>query len=68
MKDNIFTKIVRKELPADIIYENDYVIAFKDINRFLKSKMLRIFKSDKGRKFSGLNNVLVNRHFFKTAH
>jgi histidine triad (HIT) family protein len=32
MEDNIFAKIVKKELPADIIYENDYVVAFKDIN------------------------------------
>ncbi len=32
MQDCIFCKIVNKEIPAEIIYENDKVIAFKDIN------------------------------------
>lgn len=27
----IFTKIINREIPADIVYEDDYVIAFKDI-------------------------------------
>ncbi len=30
--DCIFCKIVKKEIPAEIIYEDDKVIAFKDIN------------------------------------
>ncbi len=30
--ENIFNKIINKEIKADIIYENDKVIAFKDIN------------------------------------
>lgn len=29
---SIFTKIINREIPADIVYENDKVIAFKDIN------------------------------------
>lgn len=28
----IFTKIINREIPASIIYEDDLVIAFKDIN------------------------------------
>lgn len=28
----LFCKIVSKEIPADIVYENDKVVAFKDIN------------------------------------
>lgn len=28
----IFTKIINKEIPASIVFENDKVIAFKDIN------------------------------------
>ena len=28
----MFTKIVNREIPADIIYEDDEIIAFKDIN------------------------------------
>lgn len=29
---SIFTKIIDREIPASIVYENDSVIAFKDIN------------------------------------
>jgi diadenosine tetraphosphate (Ap4A) HIT family hydrolase len=29
--DTIFGKIIRREIPADIVYENDDVIAFRDI-------------------------------------
>ena len=32
MPDTIFTKIIRKEIPADILYEDDQVLAFRDIN------------------------------------
>lgn len=28
----LFTKIINREIPADIVFENDYVLAFKDIN------------------------------------
>lgn len=31
MKDCIFCKIIKKEIPADIVYEDDEIIAFKDI-------------------------------------
>lgn len=27
----IFSKIINKEIPADIVYESDYVLAFNDI-------------------------------------
>ena len=30
--ENIFNKIINKEIKADIVLENDKVIAFKDIN------------------------------------
>lgn len=30
LMDTIFGKIIRRELPADIIYEDDDIIAFKD--------------------------------------
>lgn len=32
MSDTIFGKIVRREIPADIVYENDEVLAFRDLN------------------------------------
>ncbi len=30
-KDNIFAKILRKEIPANIVFENDFVMAFEDV-------------------------------------
>ncbi|MBE2280596.1 MAG: histidine triad nucleotide-binding protein [Ignavibacteriaceae bacterium] len=32
MAETIFTKIIRKEIPAQIVYETDSILAFKDIN------------------------------------
>ena len=31
-ENNIFAKILRKEIPSECVYENDDVYAFKDIN------------------------------------
>ncbi len=31
MQDCIFCKIVNKEIPAEVVYENDAVLVFKDI-------------------------------------
>ena len=32
MADTIFSKIIRKEIPADIVFESDDILAFRDIN------------------------------------
>jgi histidine triad (HIT) family protein len=32
MGDTIFGKIIRHEIPADIVYETDDVLAFRDLN------------------------------------
>jgi histidine triad (HIT) family protein len=32
MEETIFSKIIKRELPADIVYENEYVVAFLDIS------------------------------------
>lgn len=32
MSETIFSKIIRREIPADIVFENDRVLAFRDIN------------------------------------
>ncbi len=32
MSDTIFSKIIRREIPADIVYEDDDVLAFRDLN------------------------------------
>ena len=32
MPDTIFAQIIRRELPADIVYEDDEILAFRDIS------------------------------------
>ena len=32
MANSIFTKIIKREIPADIVFENEEIIAIKDIN------------------------------------
>ena len=32
MEDCIFCKIIKKEIPSEIVYEDERVIAFKDVN------------------------------------
>ena len=43
--DTIFKKIINKELPADILFENDNVLAFRDINPQAPTHFLIIPKS-----------------------
>ena len=31
-EQTIFDRLLKKEIPADIIYEDDYVVSFRDIN------------------------------------
>jgi len=42
---NIFSKILKKEIPADVIYEDENVLAFKDINPQAPIHILIIPKS-----------------------
>lgn len=32
MSDDLFLKIIEREIPADIVFENDEMLAFRDIN------------------------------------
>ena len=32
MAETIFSKIIKRELPADIVYEDDEVLAFRDVS------------------------------------
>ena len=45
-KNNIFAKILRKEIPCRKIFENDYVLSFYDINPQKKIHALVIPKGD----------------------
>lgn len=44
MKETIFSKIINKEVPAEIIYEDDLAIAFKDVNPKAPAHLLVIPK------------------------
>jgi|TARA_B110000967_G_C18725284_1_gene479780 histidine triad (HIT) family protein len=45
-KQNIFAKILRKEIPCKKIYENDYVLAFHDVTPQKKIHVLLIPKGE----------------------
>lgn len=44
MQDSIFTKIIKKEVPAHIIYEDDKTLAFLDIFPIVRGHVLVIPK------------------------
>lgn len=41
-EETIFSKIIRKEIPADVLYQDDLVTAFRDINPRAPSHILII--------------------------
>jgi len=44
MSETIFSKIIRREIPANIVYEDDQAIAFKDVNPVAPTHILVIPK------------------------
>ena len=44
MNETIFSKIIRREIPADIVYEDDLTLAFRDINAQAPTHILVIPK------------------------
>ena len=53
MADSIFDRIIRREIPADIVFENDELIAFRDIAPQAPVHVLFVPKHD----FATLNDV-----------
>ncbi|MDR3289792.1 MAG: HIT domain-containing protein [Rickettsiales bacterium] len=45
-KNNIFAKILRKEIPADVVYEDDKIFAFNDIQPKAPTHILVIPKGE----------------------
>jgi histidine triad (HIT) family protein len=58
MEDCLFCKIIRKELPANVVYEDDLIIAFDDINPKAPVHTLVIPKEH----FSSLNDITEAQH------
>ncbi len=44
MSDTLFTKIIKREIPADIVYEDDISLAFRDIQPQAPTHLLIIPK------------------------
>ena len=53
MPDTIFHKIIRREIPADIVHEDEHLIAFRDIAPQAPVHVLFVPKQD----FATLNDV-----------
>ena len=78
----IFKKIIDKEIPCDIIYENDKILCFKDINSVAPIHLLiipkkeiatvnDIQKSDKeliGEMFIAAKNIAENMNISKDGY
>lgn len=62
MDDCIFCKIVRKEIPAEIVYEDDFSIAFLDIHPKASGHTILIPKKHY-RWFTDLPDTLSNNIF-----
>jgi diadenosine tetraphosphate (Ap4A) HIT family hydrolase len=57
MSDTIFHKIIRREIPASIVFEDEYVIGFKDIAPQAPVHVLFVPKVD----IATLNDVLPSQ-------
>jgi histidine triad (HIT) family protein len=52
MQDSIFTKIIKREIPAHIIYEDDYTIVIPDIMPTMKGQLIVTTKRQEGYVFN----------------
>jgi histidine triad (HIT) family protein len=57
MSDTLFAKIIRREIPADIVFEDEHVLAFRDIAPQAPVHVLFIPKQA----FATLNDVPVDQ-------
>jgi len=58
MAETIFSKIIRKEIPANIVYESDSVLAFKDIDPQAPVHILIIPKTE----IATVSDIKGNEH------
>jgi len=58
-KENIFAKILRGEIPCEKVYEDEYVLSFRDINPQAKMHVLIIPKDQ----YIDISDFLQNADF-----
>ncbi len=63
MNDCIFCKIVNKQIPASIIYEDEDVLVFMDIGPIIKGHALVISKEHHGLVTETPNEILAKLHW-----
>ena len=65
MSDCLFCKIVKGEIPSTVVYEDDYVFAFKDIDPQAPFHVIVIPKShiQSAAQISGENSELIAKVF-----
>ena len=65
---NIFAKILRKEIPAKTVFENENIFAFYDINPKAKTHVLVIPKAEYVDFSHFISNSQSIEKFFKDVH
>lgn len=70
MGETIFSKIIRKEIPAKIVYESENVLAFRDINPQAPVHILIIPKIEipSAREINGLEHGKLLGEMIDTAN
>ena len=70
MSETIFDKIIAKEIPAKIVFEDDDVLAFHDINPQAPTHVLVIPKTKctAYQNLDELDDAYVGKYFKKAAH
>ena len=68
VSDTVFSRILRKEIPADVVHEDDQCIAFRDINAQAPTHILIIpRKAFRSIAEMADEDTLLVGHLFKTA-
>ena len=70
MGETIFSKIIRKEIPADVVYESENVLAFRDINPQAPTHILIIPKIEipTAREINGSEHATLLGEMIDTAN
>ena len=62
----LFTKIINREIPADIVYEDDHVVAFRDIEPKAPTHIL-IITREETTGLAGLPDEGDHKHILNAA-